>query len=94
MGKSIIITPKTMLLLGHPWLEDHNPNTDWSAGRIVNWISSFYSSCLLFTSSPAEGTITSSSPSSETLDLSSIPAEYHDLGEFFSKDHALSSASS
>ena len=33
----VILSPLTPLVLGHPWLKQHNPQFDWSAGKVVGW---------------------------------------------------------
>ena len=83
----IIISPQTPLVLGSPWLKQHNPHIDWSAGTIISWSHFCHASCLQSALPPAEVTVASNP---EPVDLSSIPAVYHDRARVFSKDLALS----
>ena len=83
----VIPSPQTPLVLGHPWLKRHNPQFDWSAGKVVRWSTYCHSTCLQSALSPAEGGVPSSK---EPPNLTLVPPEYHDLGEVFSKMHALS----
>lgn len=48
---NIITYPKTSLVLGHPWLKQHNPHIDWSAAKIVSWSLFCHGSCLRSTDS-------------------------------------------
>ncbi len=84
----IISSPEIPLVLGHPWLKLHNPQIDWSIGKILDWSSHCYSACLHSALTPVEGPTVPPKPQSP--DLSSVPAEYHDLAEVFSRDRALS----
>ncbi|KAK7926171.1 hypothetical protein WMY93_008481 [Mugilogobius chulae] len=76
-------SPLHPVILGLPWLMQHNPQIDWTSGEVTEWGESCKYSCL-----PAEG-----AKGPETLpppDLSSVPTCYHDLGEVFSKARATS----
>jgi len=84
----VFSAPKTPLVLGHPWLKQHNPHIDWTTSRIIEWSSFCHSSCLQSALPPIEVSV--ASPRSAVLDLSLVPTEYHDLGEVFSKERALS----
>ena len=33
----IVISPQSPLVLGKPWLDQHNPRVDWSSGEIVGF---------------------------------------------------------
>lgn len=80
--------PDTPLVLGFPWLQQHNPQIDWAKGRIVGWSTRCHEQCLC---SAVPGCM-SDDPAGPPArpDLSTVPAEYHDLGEVFSKDGAQS----
>lgn len=83
----IISSPHTPLVLGHPWLNMHNPKIDWSHNGIVGWSAHCHAHCLRSAILPI-----SDKPLelSQLPDLSNVPACYHDLAEAFSKDKALS----
>lgn len=68
-------------ILGHPWLEKHNPNFDWGKGKITSWGPFCQKNCLLKK--------TASSVSAKS-DLSNVPQCYHELAEVFSKAKAKS----
>ncbi len=75
-------TPVTPVVLGHPWLELHNPHFNWSKNSILSWSESCHAACLL-----------SGCPSvfqEEHMDLSNVPSEYLDLKRVFSKSQAAS----
>ena len=82
----VILSPLTPLVLGHPWLKWHNPQFDWSSGKVVSWSTFCHSTCLQSALFPAEGVVPLPE---ETPDLSLVPPIYHDLGEVFSKCCAL-----
>lgn len=75
------------LVLGLPWLKLHNPQIDWSTGRIISWSTFCHSNCLL---SALPSVCSESTPVPETPDLSAVPPVYHDLRAVFSKHHAMS----
>ena len=75
------------LVLGYPWLRQHNPHIDWAKGRIVTWSKDCHATCLR--SAPAPATPVSASPP-VPVDLTGVPEVYHDLAQVFSKDQALS----
>ena len=83
------------LILGFPWLQEHNPHIDWNTGRVLNWAEGCKNNC--FSSrrglnvKAVPNTISVSSDTvSEPPDLTSVPGCYHDLGGVFSKSQALS----
>lgn len=86
----LISSAKTPLILGFPWLAQHNPHIDWSQGRITNWSVKCHELCLQSALSPVDGAPAPPIPSPESPDLSDVPKAYHDLAEVFSKDKALS----
>ena len=83
----VFTCPDSPLVLGFPWLQKHNPQIDWTNGRITGWSINCHSLCLRSALSPM-----SQQPESPDTrsDLSSVPTIYHDLGEAFSKSKALS----
>ena len=84
----VFSAPKTPLVLGHPWLELHNPQIDWSTSKIMGWSSFCHSSCLQSALPPVDISVAPSP--CVPPDLSTVPPEYHDVGEVFSKERALS----
>lgn len=84
----LISAAQTPLVLGFPWLKTHNPNIDWSAGKIRGWSAHCHSVCLR-SALPSTGGATTLEEI-KPPDLSKIPPEYHDLREVFDKDRAMS----
>lgn len=80
--------PLTPLVLGFPWLQQHNPVLDWQKGCILGWGKGCHMTCLK-AATPAITSLTPC-PASDLPDLSSVPSVYHDLGEVFRKDRASS----
>ena len=82
----VMRSPRTPLVLGRPWLQQHNPQIDWALGTITGWSPSCHAICLW------SATCLTLPPQTNrpTPDLSAIPPVYHDLGEVFSKDRATS----
>ena len=74
------------LVLGPPWLSQHEPHISWSSGKIKAWGENCFKTCLCSAAPP------SSHPRipSEPPELTNVPAVYHDLGAVFSKESALS----
>ncbi|KAI2645331.1 Transposon Tf2-6 polyprotein [Labeo rohita] len=73
----IITSPRTPLILGYPWLHQHEPSISWSEAIITHWSSRCQPHCSQPTVQP--------SASPETLKPKSlIPDEYQDLLEAFS----------
>ncbi len=83
----LIESPNASLVLGHPWLDQHNPQVDWSRSQIMSWSQSCHACCLGVASSPV-----SISPvlQVEAADLTGVPAEYLDLRLVFSRSRATS----
>lgn len=86
-----VFNSQSPLVLGFPWLEQHNLVIDWSVGKIVSCSTSCHVSCLHSSmtpsAAPAEGVI---ELMSNPPDLSNVPTEYHVLAEVFSKERAMS----
>ncbi len=66
----LIESPNASLVLGHPWLDQHNPQVDWSRSQIMSWSQSCHACCLGVASSPV-----SVSPvlQVEAADLTGVP---------------------
>ena len=75
-------SPDFPVVLGHPWLVQHNPHVDWPTGNILEWGRSCHASCLLSAFCAPESL---PPDSSEPPDLSGVPSEYVDLSLCFSK---------
>ncbi|KAL1267154.1 hypothetical protein QQF64_002829 [Cirrhinus molitorella] len=76
----------TPVVLGHPWLVQHNPHVDWSGNSVLSWSQSCLALCLGAALSPGLVSVFQV----ETADLSGVLAEYHDLCRVFSKSRATS----
>ncbi len=48
----LIESPNASLVLEHPWLDQHNPQVDWSRSQILSWSQSCHACCLGVASSP------------------------------------------
>ena len=83
----IISLPQAPIVLGHSWLQLHNPHIYWSTGIVVSWSTPCHARCLRAapTSAPPPH-----HPQLSRLDTSLIPPEYHDLLEVFREDRARS----
>lgn len=97
-SRSLLIWPSPLLhhplhsfsksppvVLGHPWLVQHNPHVDWNS--VSSWSQSCFASCLGAASSPVS---LSSVFQVEADDLSGVPAEYHNLCRVFSTSQVTS----
>ncbi len=75
------------IILGHPWLTQHNPQFNWVDGTILSWGLSCHVKCLV-----SAMPVMSSVPvfQEEPGDLSAVPEEYHDLRAVFSRSRAPS----
>lgn len=83
------------LILGFPWLKEHNPHIDWGSGRVVNWSRGCMDSCIKSSHDPGVKTVINTvsvkcETNSETPNLARVPHCYHYLGEAFSKSKATS----
>lgn len=79
-------TPFAPLVLGYPWLVQHNPQIDWKKERVTGWSVECHMNCLK-TATPPVTPLTTVEPT-EVCDLSAVPFVYHDLAAVFSKDKA------
>ncbi len=80
-------SPYTPIVLGHPWLTQHNPQIDWVKGSILSWNLLCHVNCLV-SAVPAVSSV--SVFQEEPGDLSGVPEEYHDLRAVFSRSRATS----
>lgn len=87
------------IVLGFPWLKQHNPHIDWCSGRVMGWGGSCVGKCVAPRERREVGVMVdlnsaSVNPISDmgtnSPDLTSVPKCYHDLGEVFSKSKATS----
>lgn len=73
--------PELQMILGYPWLQQHNPQIDWETQSISVWSARCSESCLRSIRVPKE-------EPPHTIDLSAIPRDYWDLQEVFFKRRA------
>ncbi|XP_072771297.1 uncharacterized protein KIAA0040 homolog isoform X2 [Nerophis lumbriciformis] len=82
------------LILGLPWLFQHNPQIDWRTGEIKAWGKDCIDCFMGAThkKSVAQLNLFSANPTTESEypDLKSVPPCYHQLREAFSKTKAMS----
>ncbi|KAL0161239.1 hypothetical protein M9458_044964, partial [Cirrhinus mrigala] len=85
---TLLLTPSPLapIVLGHPWLVQHNPRVDWGHNSVSAWSDSCYASCLV----TACSSVSCSLLQNESVNLSNVPEEYRDLKEVFSKSRAAS----
>ena len=83
------------LILGFPWLKEHNPHINWQTGEILGWGKDCANHCGFnsvqgkdMTSINQVSLNVTTEP--ETSDLRSVPSCYHHLREVFSKTKAMS----
>ncbi len=69
-------SPQNPIILGLPWLEQHNPSISWTKKQIIQWSDFCLQNCLH--SMPVKR-------GSETSLKDPLPSEYQDLAEAFSK---------
>ncbi|KAG1925560.1 retrotransposable element [Pimephales promelas] len=82
----IITSPHNPVILGLPWLRQHNPLISWKEGRIIKWDLSCHSNCLNGSSSLS---IQSVALKDEPVLSPTLPIEYSDLVKAFSKAKAM-----
>ncbi len=82
----VMDSPLAHIVLGHPWLVQHNPRVDWSSNSTSTWSERYYESCLVSACSSVSGSVFQE----KAADLSNMPMEYLDLKEVFSKSRAAS----
>ena len=81
----LLRSPGQPLILGYPWLRQHNPHLDWTTGTITEWGKDCHRTCLRSAMLPS-----SSVPTDSVPDLSNVPKCYHGLQEVFNKAKATS----
>ncbi len=69
-------SPQNPIIIGLPWLEQHNPSISWTKKQIIQWSDFCLLNCLC--SMPVKR-------GSETSLKDPLPSEYQDLAEAFSK---------
>ncbi len=79
-------SPLAPVVLGHPWLTQHNPRVDWGRNTVSEWSRACYASCLVSAGFSVSGSVLQD----EMGNLSNVPEEYLDLKEVFSKSRAAS----
>ncbi|KAL0185720.1 hypothetical protein M9458_017390, partial [Cirrhinus mrigala] len=77
----IISSPRSPVILGYPWLNQHEPSISWADRTITRWSTHCHQHCQRTQVTPA-GALTRHTSSS------SIPTEYQDLLEAFSRTRA------
>ncbi|KAI2666981.1 Transposon Tf2-6 polyprotein [Labeo rohita] len=85
---SFLILPEATvdILLGRPWLEEHNPHIRWSTGEILKWSNHCHHHCL--SSPPQRKMISCYSTTIESPEVQVeilIPPEYAEFQDVFSK---------
>lgn len=92
-------SPMHPLILGHPWLIQHNPHVDWKMGEIRAWGPRCSLTCGVGVAPPpcpeiskvtVASTSTSNNSDTETVfpALDKVPSCYHDLKQVFNKVRA------
>ncbi|KAI2668804.1 Transposon Tf2-11 polyprotein [Labeo rohita] len=77
----IITSPQSPIILGYPWLNQHEPSIAWATRTITHWSPQCQQHCLQTTTHPRDTPGIHSNPSA-------IPSVYHDLLEAFSRSKA------
>ncbi|KAL0185425.1 hypothetical protein M9458_021122, partial [Cirrhinus mrigala] len=81
----LIQAPCNPVILGLPWLKQHEPQISWSEGEITQWSDRCFPHCFP-TLNPKIFDVASVIVDSPIAD--NIPSVYHDLAEAFSKSRA------
>ncbi|XP_061698580.1 5'-AMP-activated protein kinase subunit gamma-3b isoform X1 [Syngnathoides biaculeatus] len=79
------------IILGSPWLKEHNPHIDWTTGQIKTWGEDCLSRCFAVRRDRGiqVAPVRLTEPGT-ALDLTAVPSCYHDLREVFSESKAKS----
>uniref|UniRef100_A0A3B3DPC6 Gypsy retrotransposon integrase-like protein 1 n=1 Tax=Oryzias melastigma TaxID=30732 RepID=A0A3B3DPC6_ORYME len=92
-----IDSPQSVIILGLPWLETHDPTIIWSSKELIFQSSSCRHHCLQTRDRPMAPDTSSDFRCIATTNISlselassseSLPAQYHDLQEAFNKQNA------
>lgn len=75
---------KHSVILGLPWLQQHDPQVSWRTGEIIKWSNQCFTQCLHPVSPIQINTINKT----EDSELQHVPDAYHDLTEAFNKQKA------
>lgn len=89
----LLRSPGQSLILGYPWLRQHNPNIDWETGVVREWGRGCHQTCLkeaVIPTNPEPIGPVNPEPVSSVSDISNVPACYHGLREVFNKTKATS----
>ncbi|KAG1956953.1 retrotransposable element [Pimephales promelas] len=81
----VIHAPHHSIILGHPWLQTHNPHISWKEGQIIRWGEACNHHCLSKVTRVCNPEPESDTTASEPENL---PSVYVDLSEAFSKAKA------
>ncbi|KAJ7998708.1 hypothetical protein DPEC_G00207680 [Dallia pectoralis] len=82
MSLFVITAPHEPLVLGHPWLVQHDPVISWKSGNIVSWSQSCQNECLCL---PCR---TTTVEDAECTNSPTIPPYYRGFAQVFSKERA------
>lgn len=82
----VINSPLEPLILGIPWLAQHNPQIHWGSGKILSW----GTTCLSSLKSAVVPSEPQESLETDFPDISKVPSCYLDLKEVFNKARATS----
>ncbi|KAK3521631.1 hypothetical protein QTP70_014728 [Hemibagrus guttatus] len=82
----IITSPTNPIILGLPWLQQHEPLISWREGELVRWSQHCLHTCFPFATPVACLTTSVQRPTSNELIM--LPKEYEDLREVGSKEKA------
>lgn len=88
IGQFSFKAPETPLVLGYPWLQQQNPQIDWSHGFVTGWSVKCHEQCLK--SAVPNTTVSNPAEVSTIPNLSKVASEYHDLAPVFRKSRAQS----
>ncbi|KAL0149928.1 hypothetical protein M9458_054760, partial [Cirrhinus mrigala] len=81
----LIKAPSNPVILGLPWLQQHEPMISWTEGQITQWSDKCFALCF---PSLKPRVLELASAKVDSPIAENIPPEYHDLAEAFSKTRA------
>ena len=79
----VIDSPDLQVVLGYPWLRNHNPSIAWDQGEITAWGKDCFNRCFTL---PCH---TTQVESPAHLEPTAVPPVYQDLSEVFNKARAI-----